>query len=95
MEPAGHDAVRATHRVRSKAPGRRRRRVAQEPRHAVKEIPSLEEAAEHLDVLGVDPFTARLDRVPAVHDREVVFHLESLGELVHVWREEKRVAETK
>ena len=82
----------AAHGVRAESAGRRRRGVAQEAGDAVEEVASLEEAAEHLRVVGVQPLAAGFDRVPAGHDREVVLQLEALHQLVDVRRQEERIA---
>src|SRR4029450_8095522 len=66
----------------AEASGRRGGRVAQEAAHAVENVAALEEAGEGLGLLRVQPFAARLDRVPAGDDGEVVLELEPLDGFV-------------
>jgi len=60
---------------------------------AIEEVAAFEEAAKDLGVVGVDPFAAGLDGVPARDDRKVVFQLKAPDELVDVRRQKKRIAE--
>ena len=55
--------------------------------------PAGEEAAEHLIVQRVHPLAAKLDRVLAAYDRQVVLELCAPDQLVDARLQEERIAE--
>src|SRR5262252_2827263 len=87
-------AVAAPHRIRPKPWTHRGRRcVSQESCDTVKQVSASEESAKHLGITTMYPLPARLRRVLAFDERNIVLDLSPPEEFINVRLQEEWVAE--